>query len=73
LGKLCFDLFGVGQSFGDLLASLLEHLQNTAVGKLVKKGANDAKADDLGTQVRPIDAECPGDFLDWSAASRLRK
>jgi hypothetical protein len=39
----------------------------------VKEGTNDAKADDLGNQLRPIDAEGPGDLFDLPAAARFRQ
>ena len=55
---------------GDLLPPRLEHLQDRLVGEPVEHGADDAEADDLRQQVRPVDAERPGDLLELAAALR---
>jgi hypothetical protein len=38
----------------------------------VKQGTNDAEADDLGSQVRPIDTESPADHFELPATACVR-
>ena len=46
----------------------LEDLQDRLVGEQIEHGADDAEADDLRQEVRPVDAERAGDLLDLAAA-----
>ncbi len=62
--ELDFNFIGIGQSFGDALAPFFQHCQHALVRELVEHGANNAEADDLRDEVRPIDAESSGDLLD---------
>ena len=62
-GQLRLDLLGVGEAAGDLLPPRLEHREDRLVGEQVQHRADDAEADDLRAEVRPVDAERPGDLL----------
>ena len=68
--QLRLDLVGIGEAVGDLLPPGLEDLQNGRVGEQVQHGADDAEADDLRHEVRPVDPERPGDLLDLATALR---
>jgi hypothetical protein len=57
---------------GDSPPPLLQHGKDGPISEPVKESANDAKADDLGNQLRPIHAECPGDLFDLPASARVR-
>ena len=53
-GQFGLYFLGIGQTLGDLLTPLFQHLKDWSIGKPVKKNAHDAEADDLGEQVRPV-------------------
>src|SRR5215813_4566272 len=57
LAQLRFYLLAVGQTLGDELTSLFQHPENRLISKPVKKGTNDAEADDLGNQMSPVHPE----------------
>ena len=68
-GELGADLFRVGKAGRNLLATRLEHLEDRLVGERVQHGADNAEADRLGAEVRPVDAKRPGDFGERPAAA----
>jgi hypothetical protein len=49
--QLGFDFFCVRKALSDLLPPLLQHREDTPIGKLVKHQAHDAETDDLRSQV----------------------
>jgi hypothetical protein len=57
-------LFSIRQAVGDLLTPLLEHLKDGAIGEPIQQRTDHREAECLGDQMRPRDAERPGDPLD---------
>jgi hypothetical protein len=64
------DLLRIGETVGDLVPPLFEHLENGLVREPVQQSADDGEAERLGDQVRPRDTKRPGDLLDLPAAFR---
>ncbi len=70
-GERGVDLLGVLETLRDLLAAFVEQAQHGPVGKAVENGADNAEADDLRDEMRPVDAEGPRDFLDLTSVAGL--
>ena len=68
VGKLGFDFLGVCKALGDPLAAHFQSEQNGLVGEVVQRRADEQKADDVGEEQRPVDAE-----LLARLAGRLKK
>ena len=66
-------VLGIGQALGNFLPPPFKHRQNGPISIALQQDANDAKADDLGDEVRPVDAESAGDLLHRSDPARLRQ
>ena len=72
-GQVGLDFLGIGQTLGDEPAPLFQHRKDGAISESVEESTHDAKADDLGNQLRPIDAEGPGNLFDLPATARVRQ
>jgi len=66
-------LLPVRKSLRDLPAPLLQHFENWFVRKPVKNKADNAEADNLRNQVRPVHPKGTGNLLDLSSAIDFRQ
>ena len=55
-------LCAIAPDYGPLLAARGQHLQDRVVREPVQQDAHNRKADRLGDQMRPVDAECLRDL-----------
>ena len=71
VSQLGFDFFSVGEAVGDALAARFEHSEDALVSEQVQAKTNDAKADRLSNEVRPIHTKLFGDLFNLPAAIGL--
>src|SRR6478609_7765332 len=70
--QLCFHLVGIRETFSDESAPIRQHLENRPICEPVEKKTDDAEADHLSYQMRPIDTERARNLFDLPATLRLR-
>src|SRR5262249_53312709 len=69
--QLRFHLVGIRETLGDELTPLLQHLEDRPIGEPVEKKTDDAEADHLSYQMRPVHAERSGNLFDLPATLPL--